>query len=680
MSKSCCRRKPLRPATNYAGCAPFLCAAALLVCLVAAPSIARGSDQAPSWMHAAAAAPLPAYDEEADAVLLYAEENITVQSVGSMRATVRRAYKILRPGGRDYGYVGVPVGPHRKILGLRGWCIPASGKDYQVKDKDAVEVSLSGVGFSELVNDVKERVIRIPAAEPGSVVGYEYEVEEQPLVLQDYWAFQTEVPSRESHYSLELPNGWTYLSKWINYPEVKATEVGNNHWQWALSEVKAVHKEEHMPAEQAVAGRMIIYFVPPGGAPNAFTDWKQMGDWYRTLAAGRLDPSPEMKQTVDGLTAKAATPLAKMQAIALFVQRNLRYVAIELGIGGYQPHPATEVLAHRYGDCKDKATLTIAMLREIGVEAFYVIINVHREVVTADTPAYTYAFNHAIVAIRLPDSVKDASLMAILQHPKYGRLLFFDPTNELTPFGQVGGYLQASYGLLVTPDGGELVQVPTLPPAANTIQRIAKLTLDSSGTLRGDVSESRIGDRASSERQNLSEVAKESERIKPIENLLAGSLSNFRLTNANIVNQHNTELPFGFIYSFEAPNYAKSAGGLLLVRPRVLGIKARSIAKSKRPRQYPFEFDAVALDTDNFDITIPSGYQVDDLPPAANADYSFGSYHSTTQVDGSTIHYHRAYEIKQLNVPVDQADQLKSFYQVIAGDERSMVVLKPALK
>ena len=56
--------------------------------------------------------------------------------------------------------------------------------------------------------------------------------------------------------------------------------------------------------------------------------------------------------------------------------------------------------------------------------------------------------------------------------------MFFDPTNELTPFGQIGGYLQGNYGLLVAPDGGELVQLPAQPPAMNSIQRTAKLTLD----------------------------------------------------------------------------------------------------------------------------------------------------------------------------------------------------------
>src|SRR5208282_4156556 len=71
------------------------------------------------------------------------------------------------------------------------------------------------------------------------------------------------------------------------------------------------------------------------------------------------------------------------------------------------------------------------------------------------------------------------------QHPKLGRILFFDPTNDVTPFGQIGGYLQANYGLLVTPDGGELVELPQQPSAMNSIQRVGKLTLDANGMLKG---------------------------------------------------------------------------------------------------------------------------------------------------------------------------------------------------
>lgn len=106
-------------------------------------------------------------------------------------------------------------------------------------------------------------------------------------------------------------------------------------------------------------------------------------------------------------------------------------------------------------------------------------------------------------------------------------------------------------------------------------------------------------------------------------------------------------------------------------------MKAIGFAKTKQPRQYPFEFHGVVLDTDSFDIAIPAGYAIDDLPTPADIDYSFGSYHSSTVVDGGTIRYRRRYEIKQLTVPVDQAEKVKNFYQIIAGDERNMVVLKP---
>lgn len=656
-----------------------------LVVVVAAALLARVpaacAGDAPQWLHALADAPLPAHDDETNAVLLDAEKNLTVSSSGKLKVSVRRAYKILRPKGRDYGYVAITIDSRKKVVALRAWCIPPNGKDYQVKDKEAVNVSLAGVAGSELITDIKDRIIEIPDANPGSIVGYEYETEEEPLILQDVWTFQSEAPVRQSRYSLELPSGWTYQVKWTNYPESKPSADGNNRWRWSLSDIKRIRKEEDMPPLQGVAGQMIVYLIPPGeSVANTFTDWKQMGQWYGNLTAKRADASADVKQNVATLTASATTTLSKMQAIAQYVQRSVRYVAIELGIGGYQPHSAAEVFDHHYGDCKDKATLTIAMLREIGVDAYYVVINARRGAVTSDTPPHASAFNHAIVAIRLPEGVSDPSLVSVMQNAKYGKLLLFDPTNDLTPFGQIGGYLQANWGLLVLPSGGELIQLPTQAPASNTIQRTAKFTLGADGMLKGDVKEVRTGDKAWGERRRLHEIKSTAEGIKPIENVLGDSLTNFRITVANILNINKTDQPFGFDYSFEAPQYAKSAGDLILLRPRILGVKAREVAITKEPRLYPYEFSAVTLDTDSFDITIPTGYTVDDLPSPFNADYNFASYHSSVEVEGQTIHYRRTYEIKQLSVPVDQTEQVKKFYQLVASDERSMVVLKSGSK
>jgi hypothetical protein len=367
-----------------------------------------------------------------------------------------------------------------------------------------------------------------------------------------------------------------------------------------------------------------------------------------------------------------------MRALAEFIQHDIRYVAIELGIGGWQPHAAAEVFSHRYGDCKDKATLMAAMLHEIGIDSEYVLINTERGSVAPDVPANLGAFDHVVLAIKLPKDIDDPSLIATFQHPKQGRLLFFDPTNELIPFGQIGGYLQANYGLLVTPDGGELVELPQQPSSMNSIRRAATLTLDTTGTLRGEVKEVRLGEQASSERWRLRTVTKDTDRIKPIEELLANSLSSFHITRASVVNLQQTGQPFGFNYSFESENYAKNAGNLLLVRPRVIGNKGSGFLETKDPRKFPIEFEGPSRDTDTFEITIPAGYVVDDVPPPVDADYGFASYHAKTVVNGNVVDYTRTFEVKELSVPVNKAEDLKKFYRIIAGDERNTVVLKPA--
>ena len=106
------------------------------------------------------------------------------------------------------------------------------------------------------------------------------------------------------------------------------------------------------------------------------------------------------------------------------MQNDVRYVAIELGIGGYQPHPASEVFSHRYGDCKDKATLLSTMLKEIGIESYYVLINTERGSVTAATLP-NLEFNHAILAIALPPGIDDGAAAGAHRASKTGSNLVF---------------------------------------------------------------------------------------------------------------------------------------------------------------------------------------------------------------------------------------------------------------
>jgi hypothetical protein len=649
----------------------------ILAAMFAAVPGARAD--APPWMHNLVNAPLPVHDERADAVILYSEETVTVQSADKVRHTVRAAYKILRPDGNGHGIVAVSFNPNRRVTSLHGWCIPAQGKDYEVKEKDAAEIALPKILGSDLVSDVRDKVIQIPAAEPGNIVGYEYEVEESPLVLQSVWDFQEPDPVKVTKFTLQLPLGWEYRAWFRNHEEVKPSSTGNNQWQWVLSDVKGIRSEERMPPWMGVAGFMIVNYYPAESTSvdRTFRDWQQMGTWYMGITKGRRDATPEIRQKVAALTATAKTPMDKMNAIAQFMQRDIRYVAISLGIGGYQPHSAADTFQHRYGDCKDKATLMSSMLKEVGIESYYVIINSERGSVGAESPAQIGAFDHVVLAIKMPDGGNDTLLPATVQDPKLGRILFFDPTNTFVPFGEIGGYLQDNYGLLVAPEGGELVGLPRLAVTSAGTNRKGTIRLDSSGNFSGDFIEVRRGDSAWEQREYLKSVNKDMDRVKTIEAMLAQSLPNFSVTKASIQNLDQTTQPFGFTYSVVGTRYAKTAGDLLLVRPRIIGVKTSGFLETKEPRKMAVIFDGPQKDTDSFDIQMPAGYEVDDLPPPVDVDYSFGSYHSKTEVAGNILKYNRTFEIKELSVPMSKMDDLKKFYRIIAGDERNTAVLKP---
>src|SRR6202011_3594191 len=526
----------------------------LALCLLMGPTPAYAND-APAWMHALVNVPLPEHDDKTDAVMLYSEHILTVQPNGKIKRVEREAYKILRVGGKKYGVVSAEFDADTRITAMHGWCIPAQGKDYEVKEKEAIEGSVDVPGGE--LTEVRLKILRIPAADVGNVVGYEVEQEVRPYVLQQKWMPQQPVPTVEARYTLQLPPGWEYKAAWANHAEIAPSSIGSNQWQWVVKNVPAVKIEREMPPWRGVAEQMVLAMFPPGGSEKrGFQSWDDMGVWQAGLTRGRRDVSPEIKQKVAALTASATTPLEKMRAIAVFAQHEIRYVALELGIGGYQPHPAPQIFAHRYGDCKDKATLVSSMLSEIGVESYYVVINSERGAVTTSTPPQFGIFDHVILAIKLPEGVSDPSLVALLNDAKLGRLLIFDPTDEMTPFGQLRGALQANYALVVTPSGGELVEMPQLPATMNATERIAKFKLDNKGTLSGDIREIRRGDPAVHQRYALQSVSQDRDKIKPIEAALANSLGTFQITKATVGNLAQTNLPFIYDYSVVAENYA----------------------------------------------------------------------------------------------------------------------------
>jgi len=280
-----------------------------------------------------------------------------------------------------------------------------------------------------------------------------------------------------------------------------------------------------------------------------------------------------------------------------------------------------------------------------------------------------------ILAIQLPAGLDDPTLLAVLKHPKLGRLLIFDPTDAYTPLGRLDGQLQDGFGLLVTPDGGELTRIPVMAPASSAIQRTAYLRLEPNGTLHGEVREAHIGDMAAVARSVIDSSAQEADRSRSVEAVLANAFPTFQLVRTSVVNLKVPTQPLEWNYLIEVENYAKVNGDLLMVRPRVLGSKTSGLLETRDPRRYDIEFEGPRRDTDVFEIVVPNGYSVEDLPPPLDEDLGFVSYHSKTEFSGQTLKYTRTFEIKSVSAPVARARELRDFYRHIGNDERLTAVL-----
>jgi len=642
------------------------CLAALLL---GSTGVARASNNPdlPDWVMQAAAT--TGDWGEAKAVCLLSDTLVTVTPDGKAVERDRIVMKILRPEGRDYATPAVSFSNDVRLDSFHVWSIGPDGHHYAMKDNEYVEFGNQSWGI--LYEDDRTKVASPPGADPGGIVAWEDTEELPSYMTENFWNFQQTIPVAKTTYELDLPQGWHEEAVWARHAALAPTESAPNHFRWELDDVKAINLTDvplH-PAWAALAGWMTVHYgaspIPEGDAL-----WAQIGNWYEGLAAPQSEGAADLATEARSV-AGSGDFMVKLENIADFMQQQIRYVGIEIGIGGLKPHPAEDVFRSRYGDCKDKATLMIAMLDAVGIRATWVPVDDRRGVV--DPTAPSIAGDHMIMAIEIPKGYENPRLEAVVTAKTGKRYLIFDPTNQWVPIGQLPDYEQGSYGLLVAGADSQVIQLPVLDPNQETTNRTATFELLSDGTLKGQVKVLRMGATAGDLRLTLS-MNSQKDQQQAMEESLQQDFSSFTLDRETVENVQALEKPLEMDYQVTASSYAKNAGNLLLVRPRVIGSDAYGLVD--KPRRYPISFEGLGTWQDDFDVKIPAGYTVDDLPDPVNVDVGFATYRSEVKAQGDVLHYHREYVLKQLTLPASDYASLQKLEAAITSDENSDAVLK----
>ena len=410
-----------------------------------------------------------------------------------------------------------------------------------------------------------------------------------------------------------------------------------------------------------------------GGAAVAGRDnqWRAIGQWFDQLEAHRTDASPEITAKTHELTDGVTGYYDKLARVADYVQRNIRYFVIERGIGGHQAHPAGDIFKYRYGDCKDKATLVISMLQVAGIHAYYVPVDDRRGYVD---PALPSAYgDHMISAIEVPAGFQDDRLQAVIQAGNGKRYLIFDPTDERTPVGYLRSDLQGSYGLLVAGADSQVFQLPVLAPNASGAERKGEFKLTADGTLSGAVDLARMGADGGNLRLHLKRSG-EKELHDDLEQSLGRDIPGVSLEKYKYDEPAALDKPVTLHYELTAHQYGHVTGPLMLVRPRVVASYAHQF--SPKARTVPIDLNATGHWHDSYNIALPDGYVVDEMPDPVNLDTDFASYHSTISAKDKVLHYERDYTVKKVELPAEKQADFRHLEGMILSDERATVVLK----
>jgi len=630
-----------------------------------------GSQPVPDWVKTAAQQKLPEFHGNPKAVVLLEETTYTVDQKGQAVEHVRRVVKILRPQGRDYGYPAVYYDKDSKVLSLHVWSIDAAGHDYTVKDSEIFDVGQPGEG-GELYSDERAKVADPPGRDPGGVIAYEYEKRERPYLAETNWEFQDELPRMQQSFTVALPAGYTYTTTWARHAKVEGIDLENHSYRWEMNDVPAIDLD-HVPLapnEGALAARMTVHYTGPGLAEPQDGTWQGIGEWYEGLSRDRLVSTPDIAAKAAELTAGKTDFYDKAEAIGDFVQQKIRYFVIEMGVGGYQPHAAEDIFRGRYGDCKDKATLLSAMLSSVGIHSALLMVDSERGVIDPEAPSIWG--NHMIAAIEIPKGYESSKLHSVVTAKTGKRYLIFDPTWYLTPFGQLEDNLQGSYGVLIEGKDSQVIELPVMDPTLNTIRRSGKFELSADGSLKGSITDLRFGDLAETRRQVFSSEG-EKKQTEYMNRVIAQDFTGASMTGLKVENVDALNKDLTTTFDLEASHFARFTGPLLMVRPRVLGSYGLDV--DRKPRHVEINLEQTMQGTDEYDIELPQGYVVDELPDPVKIDVGFASYVSSTELHGRVLHYSRTYTVKQVTVPATKYPEVQLLAAAIAADEDNQAIL-----
>jgi hypothetical protein len=565
-----------------------------------------------------------------------------------------RIYKILNHRGQRYANIVIAYTPNTYVEKISARTISSSGEITVLNKKDIYDVNLYPTYI--FYSDQRAKIFSMPAIANGSILEYKYSIRINSRTFRHSWNFQTEIPTLISRFTLVKPAAWEVYHKVYGIdlePRIDENPDGfKSTLVWETLHMPAIKPEFGMPPTNEVVASLAI-------SPVGIKSWDDVAKWYHELAGPQMNAGSKTKQLAESIVLGAADNEDKLRRIYEWVRDNIRYIAVEIGIGGFQPYPVEDVLRHQYGDCKDMSTLICALGKEVGLNMQTALISTWQNGLPDTSLPSPLHFNHAIAFC-----------------PDYGDSgIWMDATEKSCPFGTLPWYDQGLPVLLVDDNGeAEIRTTPRFPDDFNFLKIDWDVKLHDNGY--SEIKGKTIfgGAMAVETRRNLYNASSYSLQ-QWLETYLATKCAGAILDSFQFKGMIPVEDSVEILYNFHSRNFAVKRDKELIIRPTtILEMNLADQFRSAK-RKYPIRLRYGVKRELNLKIELNSNHFLKTIPHSEKVENQFGTATWEWSIENNVLRCSIVYQLNWRQIPPENFQFFQEFLDIIREKDLSDIII-----
>ncbi|MBE8727169.1 DUF3857 domain-containing protein [Flavobacterium hungaricum] len=599
--------------------------------------------------------------ENANAVVRLDQMDIVIVSQRSMNMKSQRVVTVLNEKGLNHIEAYQHYDKKTSIKNIEAVVYNSLGGEIKkIKRKDFRDQS--AVSGSTLFSD--SRVVFLdytPVTYPFTIV-YTCEVETSNTAFIPQWAFLSGYYAsvEKSVLNVTFPNNLGFKKKEFQFSgyNIKKQEETDTKLSYTAVNIAAQKREDYSPSSSDLFPRVMMgleKFHLEGVDGNAAT-WEAFGKWYSdNILNGTTELPEETKTKIKALVGNEKDPIKKAKIIYDFVQKKSRYVSIQVGIGGWKPMLASDVDRLGYGDCKALSNYTKALLEAVDVPSYNTIL-------------YGDPYNKSSIE---SDFVSMQGNHMILAIPSGNDYVWLECTSQDDPFGYQGTFTDDRNVLVVKPEGGQIVRTKIYEDIGNIQKDKGSYSIDENGNFSGALSIVSEGSQYSQRTrvEHLQPTEKEKHYKNHWENI-----NNLKLEKISL-NNDKENIRFTEDVQLSATSYGAVSGNKMIFVVNSFNQTDGSV-KRIRNRKNPFEIQRGYFDTDEIEINLPTGFNIEFIPSNYELKGKFGEYKTEIiKKDNNKLLYKRSMFLNKGKYSNKEYDEYRLFMEQVSRNDNAKIIL-----